>query len=159
MKIGIIVYSQTNNTLAVAGKLEERLKKSGHSVSIERVETEGEVKPGEKDIKFKFKPEIKQYEGVVFCSPVHAFSLPPAMSSYMNGISTMKGKKTTCFVTKNLPGKWTGGNRTINSMAKIIESKGGSVSGSGIICWRGKDKNPERDQKISDLVDELARLY
>lgn len=159
MKIGIIVYSQTNNTYSVAEKLGDKLKRSGHSVTIERIETEGEVKPGEKDIKFKSRPEVKNYSGLVFCSPVHAFSLPPAMETYLGGISALKGKRTACFITKKLPFNWTGGTRTVNRMKKIIKSKGGSVSGSGIIVWRGEEKNPDREKKIDDLVGEISGIF
>jgi len=37
MKIGIIVYSQTGNTLSVAEKLKEKLAVAGHSAEIEQV--------------------------------------------------------------------------------------------------------------------------
>jgi len=41
MNIGIIVYSQTGNTLSVAKKLEERLSAAGHSVNLEQVTVAG----------------------------------------------------------------------------------------------------------------------
>ena len=159
MKIGIIVYSQTNNTYSVAEKLGDELKRSGHEVKIDRIVTEGEVKPGDKNIKFKSKPDVREYDGLVFCSPVHAFSLPPAMNEYLKGISSLKGKDSACFVTKNLPFKWTGGTRTVKSMKKIVESKGGSISGSGIIVWRGAGKNPKREKSINDLVNEINGYF
>ena len=41
MNIGIIVYSQTGNTLSVAKKLEEKLSLAGHSATLEQVKAIG----------------------------------------------------------------------------------------------------------------------
>ena len=40
MNVGIIVYSKTGNTLSVAEKLQEAIRSAGHTVNIERIETE-----------------------------------------------------------------------------------------------------------------------
>lgn len=37
MKIGIILHSQTGNTLSVANKLKEKLISLGHTVNLEQV--------------------------------------------------------------------------------------------------------------------------
>ena len=37
MKIGIIVYSQTENTYSVALKLQDKFLADGHEVNVERV--------------------------------------------------------------------------------------------------------------------------
>ena len=46
MDIGIMVYSQTGNTLSVAEKLKEALSEKGHTVTVDRVTAQGEVAPG-----------------------------------------------------------------------------------------------------------------
>lgn len=46
MKVGIVVYSQTGNTLSVATKLKEKLAAAGHSVALEQVKLVGERKQG-----------------------------------------------------------------------------------------------------------------
>ncbi len=108
MNIGIIVYSQTGNTYSVAQKLKEELLASGHSANVERIETIGEVKQGEKNIQFKSLPEIGAYDALVFASMVQAFSLSLVMKSYLMQIESLKGKKIACFVTKGLLFNWTG---------------------------------------------------
>ena len=65
MKIGIIVYSQTGNTLKVAKRLEEKLSEEGHKVKLEEIKIVGEAGPGSRDIEFKNKPDIGSYDGML----------------------------------------------------------------------------------------------
>lgn len=154
MNIGIIVYSQTEHTYSVAQKLQEKLSSDGHSVNIERIVPAGDVHPGSKDIKFEKQPDVGAYDALVFGSPVHAFSLAPAMKAYMEQISSLEGKKIVCFVTKGVPFNRTGGNQAISKMKKICQSKGGTVIGTEIVIWRGKYQ-----KKIADLVEKFSRLF
>ncbi len=155
MNIGIIVYSQTGNTLHTAGKLREKLEECGHTAEIERLKPKGEVKPGQKDICLEKLPDIVMYDCVVFCSPVQAFSLPPVMSRYLRQIESLEGKKTACFVTMHFPFDWMGGNRTIRQMVKICTSKGADVEGTGIINWSGKN----REELIESMTYRLCGLF
>ncbi|MFA9380701.1 MAG: flavodoxin family protein, partial [Acetanaerobacterium sp.] len=110
MTIGIIVYSQTGNTFSVAQKLALRLSDAGHTASIIAVETAGEVPPAQRPT-LKEIPDVSGYDAVVFGSPVHAFSLSPAMTVCMEQIASLSGKRTGLFVTQQLPFAWMGGNR------------------------------------------------
>lgn len=155
MKIGIILYSKTGNTYSVAQKLQEKLIAEGHSVDLEKLKVESEVKPGEKNIKFENLPDIGQYDALVFGSPVQAFSLSAVMSSYLSQVASLQDKKVALLVTQQFPYPWMGGNRTINQMKKICESKGATVFGSGIINW----SKSNREQKIVEVVDRLSGLF
>ena len=153
MEIGIIVYSKTGHTYSVAEKLQKKLKADGHSVELEEVKPVGEVKPKE-NITFENKPDIDAYDAVIFGSPVHAFSLAPAMKEYLTQIQSLEGKKVACYVTKGLPFKSTGGKQAISEMTKIVQSKGGNMLGTDILVWKGgKLKN------IIKLVDKLSALF
>jgi len=154
MKIGIIVYSQTNNTYSVAQKLQEKFVEDGNEVNIEKVVPVGEVHPGSKDIHFETRPDISTYDALIFGSPVHAFSLAPAMGAYMERIVSIQDKKVACFVTKGLRFNWTGGTRAIGQMKKICQAKGGIILGTGIVVW-----NKQRDEKIAELVEEFSKLF
>jgi NAD(P)H dehydrogenase (quinone) len=154
MNIGIIVYSKTENTYSVAQKLQEKLLAAGNEVEIERVVPAGEVNPGSKDIKFETQPDVGVYDALVFGSPVHAFSLAPAMKAYMEQITSLEDKKIACFVTKGMPFNRTGGNQAISKMKKISQSKGGTVIGTEIVIWRG-----DYQKKISDLVEKFSKLF
>jgi len=80
MKIGIIVFSHTNNTYSVARKLEKKLSGAGHSVNLERVTVAGGKDPRPSDYKLDRKPKVRGYEAIIFGSPVEAFSLSPVMT-------------------------------------------------------------------------------
>ncbi len=154
MKIGIIVYSQTEHTYSVAEKLQEKLLATGHSVNVERITPAGEVHPGSKDITFQNQPDIQEYDALIFGSPVHAFNLAPAMKAYLEQIPSLQDKKVACYVTKGLPFHRTGGNQAISQMKKLCQSKGGAVMGTGIVVWRGG-----RAKEINELVEQFGLLF
>lgn len=154
MKIGIIIYSQTENTHITALKLKEKLLEMGHEVNLERLVTVGETMPRTKKVELEKVPDLSEYQGLVFGSPVHAFTLAPAMNSYLEQIQTLENKKIACYVTKALPFNWTGGNTAISKMKKICESKGGEVVGTDILVWRG-----DIDKKINDLIRKFTIVF
>ncbi len=154
MKIGIIVYSKTENTYYVAEKLLEKFQEKGHEAEIERVVPTGDVPPRAKNVEFQSKPEIKSYDALIFGSPVHAFSLAPPMNAYLEQIESLQNKKIACFVTKGLRFNWTGGNQALGKMKKICESKGGKVVGTDIVVW-----NKNKDAKIDELVRKFSVLF
>jgi flavodoxin len=155
MNIGIIVHSQTGNTHSMALELEKKLSADGHAVSLERLVPIGEVNPGTKDIKLESRPDVGQYDALVFAAPVQAFSLSAVMTNYLDGLASLQGKKIACFVTKQLPFNWTGGNQAIGQMKKICQSKGAEVCGTEIVIW----SNAQRDQKIANAIDTLSSLF
>ncbi len=58
MKIGIIVYSQTENSYSVAKKLEEKFKGDGHDATVARVTTVGKSSPGSGKIELSNLPPV-----------------------------------------------------------------------------------------------------
>lgn len=154
LKIGIIIYSQTENTYSVGQRLEEKLASEGHTVVLERITPVGDVNPRSKDIDFKNAPEIQYYDALIFGSPVHAFSLAPAMRAYLEQVESLNGKDIACFVTKGLRFKWTGGTRAIGQMKKLCTSKDANVVGTGIIVW-----NKNRDKEIEGLLENFAGFF
>ncbi|MBN1776000.1 MAG: flavodoxin [Oscillospiraceae bacterium] len=154
MKVGIIVYSNTGNTMSVAEKLEKALAAKGHSVEIKRVEAENEQsKPGS-PVTLKTAPDIAPYGTVIFASPVHAFSLAPAMKLYLSQIASLNGKKTHCFVTQEFKKAWMGGNHAIRQISSACKTKGGSMISTGIVNWSGE----RREQQIEEIVAALSAI-
>ena len=155
MNIGIIIYSQSGNTNAVAEQLKEGLAASNHSVKIERLKP---VEQGEKKnetVQLEVLPDLEQYDALIFGSPVYAFSLAPVMKNYLQQISSLGGKKVVCFVTKGLAFNWTGGNRAVREMAKICQSKKATVDGTGIVKWTASS----REQDITALSTKIEGLF
>lgn len=154
VKIGIIVHSQTNNTYSVAEKLQAKLQEAGNEVNIEKVDMVGGNKPGSKDIQIENPPDVTGYDGLVFGSPVHAFSLAPAMKIYLEQIPSLQDKKVALYVTKGLPLKFTGGTRAIGQMEKICKSNGADVLATDIVIWRG-----DIDKSIDDLIEKFSAIF
>ena len=156
MKIGIIVYSQTGNTLSVAEKLEEKLTAAGHSAEIEQVTVAGGRKSGERAFQLESRPDVSQYEALVFGAAVEAFSLSPVMMNYLTGIDSLQGKQVACLVTQFFPYPWMGGNRAIRQMRKLCESKGAAIRGTAVVNWVGYRRAKTTARAIDRLIQSLA---
>lgn len=154
MNIGLIIYSQTNNTYSVAQRLQDNLSARGHDVNIERVVPAGKVNPGDLNINFEKKPDTKPYDVLIFGSPVHAFNLAPAMNAYLNQIPSLEGKNIACFVTKGLPFDSTGGNQAIKQMKNVCRARGGVIIGTAIVTW-----TMGREKKINNLLEKFSALF
>ena len=153
MKVGIIVYSQTDNTYSVAEKLERKLSGSGHIVKLDRITVEGKPSPGEKNIKFQNKPSVESYDAIVFGAPVQAFSLCVVMRRYLVDVGDMKDKKVHLFITKAMASNWSGGNRAIKKMKRLSEEKGATIGETGIIFWREK----YREKMTNEVIDGICK--
>ncbi len=154
MKIGIIVHSFSGNTLLVAQKLMDTFREAGHEAEVQRVAVKDE-NPNQADhVVLENAPDPTPYELVIFGAPVRAFTLTPAMKKYLSEIPALQGKRVGCFVTKQLPGMWTGGSRALRHMKERITGHGGSVLAEGAVCWSGKD----RDVQIDRLAANMRRL-
>jgi len=155
MNIGIIVYSQTGNTLSVAKKLEERLSAAGHSVNLEQVTVAGGRKQGDRDFQLEALPDAGRYNALVFGAAVEAFSLSPVMTRYLKQVGSLQGKKVACLVTQFFPYPWMGGNRAIRQMRKLCEAKGATVLGSGVVNWA----KSRREKTTTEAIDRLSGLF
>lgn len=149
MKIGIIVYSKTGNTLSVVKKLKEVL---GNNTVIEQIEVEGEPRPG--NVNLITLPKVNSYDKIVFAAPVQAFSLCLSMKAYLDQIGSLKDKKVALLVTEGFAYPWLGGNRAIRQMKHICEDKDATIIGTAIVNWGNK----KREQMINDTVSKFKHL-
>ena len=156
MKIGIIVYSQTGNTLSVAEKLKEKLAVAGHSAEIEQVTVVGGRKLGDRAFHLETRPDVAQYETLVFGSAVEAFSLSPVLKSYLVGVDFLQGKQVACLVTQFFPYPWMGGDRAIRQMRELCESKGATIRGTAVVNWVGFRRAKTTALAIDRVTQALA---
>lgn len=152
MKIGLIVFSQTGHTMSVVDKLKDRLMGAGHQVQIDPIAIQGDAAPGKFEL--THQPETDPYDGIVFASPVQAFSLNPVMKHYLEGLSSLKGKSVAFLVTKQLSSHWTGGNRAVSMMKTACLAKEADILGSGIVVW----KETKRAVTEEEALNHLAQL-
>ena len=155
MKIGIIVYSKTGNTHSVALNAKQDLESKGHEVTIERITAEDPATPKDTNIKITNTPDPGPYEGIILGAPVQAFSLCAVMGAYLNQMPSLDGKRVSCFVTKQIPNAWTGGNGALKKMTRICTAKGGEVIETGIVFW----KDTKRQESLNSVLRSLAAAY
>ncbi|MDP2843089.1 NAD(P)H-dependent oxidoreductase [uncultured Acetobacterium sp.] len=153
MKIGIIVFSKTNNTFSVAERLRGALAEKGLDVEIERIIPENDDPGVKPPIVFTNKPDVAPYDMVIFASPVWAFSLAGVMKEYLEQVSSLQGKKVFSFVTKQLASKFTGGIKANRQIKSAVAAKNGIVEKSFIVSW----KNKNREAEISSLIAEILK--
>lgn len=155
MKIGIIVYSYSGNTLLVAQKLLEKLLKAGHEAIIERVLhfDEQQMDPGK--VQFKMMPDLSKYEALIVGGPVRGFAASPIVKAYLKNIEPLTNRKVALMVTQFFPFTKMGGEQAIKYMKNECVSKGAQVCGTGIVNWSSR----LREKKIGELVEQFAGLF
>jgi flavodoxin len=157
MIIGIIVHSKTGNTYSVAEKVNEKLIKKGHLVTIERIEPLGGENVNERDInniEFDKRPDLSNYDAVIFGGPVRGFSMSLVLSAYITQVPSLKNKKVGLLVTEQFPFPWMGGNHAISQMKRICESRGAEIYAEGIVNW----SNKKREAMINETAEKLSKL-
>lgn len=152
MKTGIIVCSQTGNTLAVAQRIQETIIAPDNDVSILRVSALNEQEADVSKIQLSENPETSGFDVLIFGSPVHGFSLAPVMMAYLNQNPSLSGKRVACYVTQGLPQSWMGGKRALRQMVDICEKKGASIYSKGIVNW-------PKPLVREELIQKLARQF
>ncbi|MDO9592581.1 MAG: hypothetical protein Q7I98_05225 [Erysipelotrichaceae bacterium] len=150
MKIAVVIYSYTGNSFSIGQKIVRYLQNKNHDAQLIRVNVEDD-QPSKTDIQFGEIESLASFDKVVFGSPVRAFSLAPAMVKYLQQVESLKGKRASCFVTKQLPFLWTGGTSALNKMVSLCKEKGASIDKTVIINWTDKG----RDQKVDDFIKAL----
>jgi hypothetical protein len=153
MKVGIILYSLTGNTLSVAEQLQGQLAAAGHEVVMERFNALSDPTKNPRP-EIDRLPDASGYDALVVAAPVHAFGLAGPMQVCLERLETGGPKPAVLLTTHQFPRPWMGASRTIQMMQDLCEKKGCRVMGSGIINWSRKDRN----QQITDVVANLASL-
>lgn len=140
MRQCIVYYSKTGNTLSVAKKFKD--------FDLLEVKATSDD-PNIQNPTLTVIPDIKDFDYVVFATPVHGFQMSKIMKRYLETIENYHNKTIDLFITHFFPFAWMGGNSSLNQMKKIIESKGGKVRNMTSINW----KNRKKDQTIQKMVD------
>jgi flavodoxin len=146
MKIGIIVYSKTNNTMSVVQLIEQKSIENGHTVEIIPLI----LKPnGQRLDSF---PNITGFDYLVFATPVHAFQASLPMKMFLQKLPNLEGVKFSVLITMSFKKAFLGGNRAVNYIKKRTLSKGAIFENSSIIHW----SSPLRSKQIIVAVDVIT---
>lgn len=155
MHIAIIVYSKTGNTLYVAEKMKEKLLKSGHQVTLERLEA---INEDENDVsKIVLCQDIKDYhaDAYIFGAPVHGFMLSSVMQAFLKDFAFLTDKPVLYYVTQFFPFAWMGGKSAIKQFSNELTSKNAKLVAYHDINWSTKKK---RAKQIEDAIKSIDLL-
>jgi flavodoxin len=155
MKIGIIIYSRTNNTFSVARELEERFVKLNHETSLLHISAKDDNQRSSKNVQLADSPDITPFDVLIFASPVHAFNLSPIMQAYLNQLPTLEDKIVAGFVTQAFPFAFMGGNQAIASLKALVQLKSATLVKELIINWFPRKK---RKKAIEETISTLLKV-
>ena len=153
MNIGIIVYSQTGNTLSVANRIQESCAAAGHTAEVKQI-TVQELPKSASRVVLKDIPTVDGYDAVIFGAPVQAFSLCAQMKAYLQQLPDLAGLSVACYATQGLPYKWMGGNRAHRTMNALLTAKGATPMHIGHVHW----KSPERNMQVAAVVSSALKF-
>lgn len=152
MKIGIIVYSKTGNTLHAAERIAARLTMAGEQVEIQRFTAEEESAQSSRPVRLHKTPNPNLYDVLIIGSPVKAFSLDPAMTMYLQQEEFTNQVPTFCFLTQYFKKPWMGGNHAMKQLLSQLSAKGVAAQSLGIVNW----SNAKREAQIDSIAEQSA---
>jgi len=155
MKVGIIVYSKTGNTLQVADRISASLVEAGLQAEVQRFSAETENAQSNTPVRLTAQPDPNGYDAVIFGAPVQAFSLDPAMAMYLKQIGALRNVPTICFVTQHFKRAWMGGNRAMKQLLMQLQEKGVAATAMGVVNWSGDQREAQIDRIATQCVKAL----
>jgi hypothetical protein len=152
MKLGVVVYSLSGNTLSVAEIIKTNLVSKGHAVIVESIKAKNEDPKATGPVELTQAPAVGGLEALVLGGPVRGFAVAPIVKAYLEQLPELNGLPVFLFVTHHFPFAFLGGNSTIGMMRKLIESKGGKIIGTGVVNWSSKQRNDD----IRSVTDKVV---
>lgn len=158
MKVKIIVYSFSGNTLAVSKKLQDALKQENIATTLEEVKTTTEKEMDWTKVNLSFVPLTNDADCIIFAAPVQAFRLVPIMSAYFHTIDDLKNKPCFFFTTEFFPLDWMGGIQARKMATDYIAKKNGRLLDKAIIHWKKKNLEEKINQVVTSFVQQIKDL-
>lgn len=162
MTIGIIYYSRTGNTQAVARILSEKLKKKAAVVDlieIEAVKRPGFFTAGRSAMKQEELPikntdvDLGKYTTLVVGSPTWGGCCTPFIKTFFSSAKNIKGKNTALFITGG--GKPDPQGKPREMMRQTLTNVGVNLSDSFLGLQMKKGTIKEGEQQIDGFVQSI----
>ncbi|MBN2879954.1 MAG: flavodoxin [Clostridia bacterium] len=154
MKIGILVYSDTGNTLSVAEKIKKQIEKNGDSAAIERLTATKTGSGSDRDVQLLNIPDVSGYDKLVIGAPINGLMLCRPMQEYLAKHADLKGKDINCYVTQYFKRSIFGGTNGINHIKNQCAKKGGNMINTADIHWSSK----AREEEIASAAELMAKF-
>jgi len=150
MNIGIIVYSETGNTLALCEQARDILTGYGQTVTLAKI-TCNDIKL---DRTLRDAPAADRYDLVILGTPVQGFSLPVPVQDYLARATFAQGVKLGVLVTQYFKADWLGGTRTVRQAVAALARFEPVFYGAGIVHVRSR----KRDEQVNAAMRALTNF-
>jgi multimeric flavodoxin WrbA len=124
----------------------------GHEVTVEQLESGGEVGVGATSVSLRTIPGVETYDALVLASPVNGGRMSVPMESYLDQLPSLGGKRVAILLTHFLF-QGGGADQTIKQMVQVCAAKGATVSGAGTVRW----SSVRRGREIAQAVEAVMR--
>ena len=151
MKIGIIVYSHTGNTLSVAWKIEQAIRAAGHEVRTEKVEPVIDNPNSDTPAELKSSPDVDQYDAVVFATSARVLTVTDYEALFAT-VARSDRKKSPLF-RDTATEKAVDGREPCGPPDKRRMQEKGST---GHIGWCRQLVRENRESQIEDIVRRMS---
>ena len=160
MHIGLIIYSQTGNTLHIAQRLQAKLNELGHHVSLTHIKSKNDENQFQEPFEMIIQgdPIQTKYDVVVFGAWVQAFNLCFGFRSFLNQLEEISAQQVHAYVTQHFPFPWMGGYQAISTMKKLLIKKSIKVHSTQVFNKMNKKMDTHVEQWITKIVKECAAL-
>jgi len=153
MKIGLVIYSQTGNTMSVAKEIQNKLTENGHEAVIEKIEAVGAESNARESFAFTSIPKPLGYDKLILAAPVQAFSLNGVMKKYLKEYFKTDAQTFGCLVTQHFKFSWMGGNNAVRAITSLCAAKGVKCEKSAIVHWSSAQRQREIDAAVQALSE------
>jgi flavorubredoxin len=160
MKVAIIFYSFSGNTKKACLFLKEKLIEKNVSVGLIELKPKEEetsfFKQGlqaflKKKIKLKeVEFDLEKYDFVIFASAVWAFTITPALATYLENVKNLKNKKTACFLTF---GSGAGSKKALKELENILREKGAHILFSRNLAGKKTEDKNYLEENFKSLLE------
>lgn len=160
--IGIVYYSRTGNTKAIATLLADKLRQKHADVDVIEIEamkrpgffTAGRAAMKQQQLPIKnSNVDLGKYESVIVGSPTWGGCATPFIRTFFSSAQNIKGKKTFLFVTGG--GKPDSQGKPRQMMQQTLGNLGMAVSDSFLGVQMGKGTIKDGKEDIDAFVQSV----
>ncbi|HDN86267.1 MAG: hypothetical protein DRP68_02825 [Candidatus Omnitrophota bacterium] len=159
MKVAIVFYSFSGNTEKAVLFLKNfflrknipvevfRLKPVKEETSFFRQGMQAFLKEAPPILEINY--DLDSYDLVVFASPVWAFTISPALRSYLRKVKNLARKKIVCFLTF---GSGVGAKKALRELESILKSKKAEIIFSKSLAGSKVENKSYLEESFRDLT-------
>lgn len=162
MNIGIVYYSRSGNTRAVASLLAEKLTQ--RQIAVDLIEIEAVKRPGfltagraaMKQLELPVKNQnvdLGKYTTLIIGSPTWGGCAPPFIATFFSSAKNIKGKKATLFITGGGTPDPQGKPRQM--IQQHLQNLGMDITDSFLGLQMGRGKIKEGGQHIDRFIQSI----